>query len=163
MDELNYVVQYIKINGFSYQHPIRKVLILLWRKQSDSSLTSSNNPNKRENKSTLYQNIYYTILLAAKESYIKKSVLDITDTSHIWYKILLSSEKTVLIKSLFWDDVFEKTYIKIQDSVTSYTLISDYLSLPLLVFYIFIHTFYLFMYLCNILSIFIYIASTSSL
>ena len=52
--------------------------------------------------------------------------------------------------------------IAVRRNVASYTLMSDHLSLLLLVFHTFIHAFHLFMHSCNILSIFVYIASTSS-
>ena len=117
MAESIYVVQYVEINGFRYPQPIRKVPTSLRRKQSDSSLTSSDDPKKRESKSAPYRNTRYAILLATKESYMEKSVSGITDTSRTWCKTLLNSEEVIPIESLFRDDVFEKTCLKVQDRI----------------------------------------------
>ena len=46
---------------------------------------------------------------------MEKFVLGITDTSRTWCKTLLNSEQAVPIESLFRDDIFEKTCVKIQD------------------------------------------------
>ena len=110
MAESNHVVQYVEINGFRYPQPIRKVPNSLRRKQLNSSLTSSDDQTNREAKSTPYQNTRYAILLAAKGSYMEKSVSGITDTSRTWCKTLLNSEETVPIESLF-GMIFSKKHV----------------------------------------------------
>lgn len=42
------VVQYVEINGIKYPRPIRKVSILLRRKQSDTNLAGSSNQKNGE-------------------------------------------------------------------------------------------------------------------
>jgi hypothetical protein len=66
------VVQYVEINGFRYSRPIKKASTSLRRKQSNSSLTSSSDQNKRESKSVAYRDIRYTTLFEDKESYMRK-------------------------------------------------------------------------------------------
>ena len=115
MEESNQVVQYVEINGGRYPRPIRKVPTSLRRKQSDSSLTGSSDQKKRESKSAQYRDARYTMLLAAKGSFLEQSDLGITDTSRTWCTTLLSSVQTVPKETLFRDDIFEKTCRKTQD------------------------------------------------
>lgn len=75
------VVQYVEINGFKYPRPIRKAPTSLRWKQSDSSLTGSSEPKKRESKRCAYQDTRYTTLLESKGSFMDKSDLGITDAS----------------------------------------------------------------------------------
>ena len=75
------IVQYVKINDMRYSRFIRKALISLRRKQSDSSLIDFNDQNKRENKSVVYRDTRYITLLAIKKSFMNKSDLNITNAS----------------------------------------------------------------------------------
>lgn len=109
------VVQYVERNGFRYPLPIKKAPTSLRRKQSDSSLTGSSDQKKRESKSAPYRDSRYTMLLAAKGSYMEKSDLGITSTSLRSYKALLSLDQTVPNDSLFRDDVFEATCRSVED------------------------------------------------
>ena len=109
------VVQYVEVNGKRYPRPVRKVPTSLRRKQSDSSLTGSSDQTKRESKSVAYRDTRYTTLLAAKGSFMDKSDLGITDASKSLCRRLLESAQDVPKDSLFRDDLFEKTFRKIQD------------------------------------------------
>lgn len=116
MEESKQTVQYVEIDGRKYPRPIRKVPNSLRRKQSDSSLTGSSDQKKRESKSAQYRDSRYTILLAAKGSYmydfdddnIPKSIKDLCET-------LLADDQIVPRDSLFRDDLFKKTCRKIED------------------------------------------------
>ena len=70
-------IKYVEVNGFRLLYPIKKVLTLVYRKQSDLSLNSSGDQTNREKKSALYRTAYYTILLKGKGSYIYKLDLGI--------------------------------------------------------------------------------------
>jgi hypothetical protein len=116
MEEPQYTVQYVDVNGRKYPCPIRKLPTTLRRRQSNSSLTDSSNQKERESKSAQYRDIRYTTLLAAKGSYmcdfdediIPKSIKDIGQT-------LLAKDQVVPRDSLFRDDLFRKTCRKIED------------------------------------------------
>ncbi|MCJ1345114.1 hypothetical protein MMC31_003319 [Peltigera leucophlebia] len=92
------VVPYVEING------------------SDSSLTGSSNQNKREGKIAPYRDNRYTMLLAAKGSYMRelddyetpKNIKDLCQT-------LLERDQTVPQDSLFRDDLFRRTCREIDD------------------------------------------------
>ncbi|KAL8712712.1 MAG: hypothetical protein Q9225_006900 [Loekoesia sp. 1 TL-2023] len=116
MEYSNPVVDYVEINGFRYPRPIKKVPTSLRRKQSDSSLTSSSDQKKRENKSAPYRDKRYAILLEAKGSFMGISDLGITAASNRLYRSLLQSKQAAPKDSLFRGDMFEKTCRKIQDS-----------------------------------------------
>ena len=115
MEYSTQIVQYVEIDGNRYPRPIRKAPTSLRRKQSDSSLTGSSDPRKRESKSVAYRDTHYTILLEGKGSFIDRSDLGITDASKSSCRRLLDSEQDVPKDSLFRDDLFKKTYRKIQD------------------------------------------------
>ncbi len=81
IEESNQVVQYVEIKGGRHPRPIKKIPTLPRWKQSDSSLTGSSDEEKKESKSAAYRDIRYTMLLAAKESFMDNPDLDITDVS----------------------------------------------------------------------------------
>lgn len=109
------VVQYMEINGIKYPRPIKKLPTTPRRKQSDTSLTGSSNQNKSESKIAPYRDNRYTVLLAAKGIYMKKSNLGITETSRTWCTRLLNSEQIVPEDSLFRSDLFEETCGKAEE------------------------------------------------
>ncbi|KAL8959448.1 MAG: hypothetical protein Q9193_003690, partial [Seirophora villosa] len=115
MEESNQVVQYVEINGFRYPRPIRKVPTSLRRKQSDSSLASSDERNRRESKSVQYRDNRYTTLLATKGSYMAEIDHDIPQSTRDLCRTLLATEQTVPQDSLFRDDLFMTTCAKIAD------------------------------------------------
>ena len=116
MAESNHVVQYVEINGFRYPQPIRKVPTSLRRKQSNSSLTSSDDQTNRETKSTPYRNTRYPILLAAKGSYLREyDVYNIPKNTRDLCQKLLEADQIVPQESLFRDDIFLKTCEKVED------------------------------------------------
>lgn len=110
------VVQYVKINGFRYPRPIKKVPTSLRRKTSGSSLTGPSDQTQREGKSVLYSNSRYPMLLEAKGSYMYE--FDIDDIPKIvkdLCRTLLDTNQTVPRDSLFHDDSFGKVCQKIKD------------------------------------------------
>lgn len=109
------IVQYVEINGIKYPRPTQKVQTSVRRRPSETSLTGSSNQKKNEGKIAPYRDNRYTMLLAAKGSYMKKSDLGISDTSRNWCTTLLNSAQTVPEDSPFRDDKFEKTCGKIED------------------------------------------------
>ena len=110
------VVQYVVINGMKYPRPAQKVQASVRRRPSETSLTGSTDQKKNnEGKIAPYRDNRYTMLLAAKGSYMKKFDLGISDTSRIWCTTLLNSAQTVPEDSPFRDDKFEKTCEKIED------------------------------------------------
>ncbi|KAI4109743.1 MAG: hypothetical protein LQ345_007062, partial [Seirophora villosa] len=115
MEESNQVVQYVEINGFRYPRPIRKVPTSLRRKQSDSSLASSDEQNRRESKSVQYRDNRYTTLLATKGSYMGEIDHDIPQSTRDLCRTLLATEQTLPQDSLFRDDLFMTTCAKIQE------------------------------------------------
>ena len=116
MTESNNVVEYVVINGFSYPKPIRKVPISLRRKQSNSNLTSSDDQTNRETKSTPYRTARYTVLLAAKGSYLHEyDVYNVPKNIRDLCQNLLTADQTVPQESLFNDNIFVKTCEKIKD------------------------------------------------
>lgn len=110
------VVQYVEVNGIKYPRPIKKFPTSLRRKQSDTSLTGSSNQKKREGKIAPYRDNRYTMLLAAKGSYMRelddyeipKNIKDLCQT-------LLERNQTVPQDSLFRDDLFKRTCREIED------------------------------------------------
>jgi len=116
MEYLTQVVQYVEINGFRYSCPIRKALISLCRKKSDSSLTGSSNQKKRESKSVAYRDTRYTTLLESKGSYMREfDDNDIPEDVKDLCQTLLKRDQTVPQNSLFRNDIFKKTCRKIED------------------------------------------------
>ncbi len=116
MEYLTQVVQYVEINGFRYSCPIRKALISLCRKKSDSSLTGSSNQKKRESKSVAYRDTRYTTLLEGKGSYMREfDDNDIPEDVKDLCQTLLKRDQTVPQNSLFRNDIFKKTCRKIED------------------------------------------------
>ena len=114
--ESNRVVQYVEINGFRYPRPIRRVPPSLRRKQSDSSLTGSDDQTNRERKSTPYRNTRYATLLATKGSYLREfDDDDIPASMKDLCQALLEADQTIPQESLFRDDIFRKTCRKIED------------------------------------------------
>ena len=106
----------MEINGFRYSRPIRKASTSLRRKQSDSSLTSSSDQNKRESKSAAYRDTRYTTLLEGKGSYMREFDDDnIPKDMEDLCQMLLKKEQTVPQDSLFRKDIFKKTSRKIED------------------------------------------------
>ncbi|KAF2245814.1 hypothetical protein BU26DRAFT_552856 [Trematosphaeria pertusa] len=91
----------------------------LRRKRSESSLgassTTPSDQKPREAKSAPYQDPRYKLLLQTKGSFMDKSDLGITENSKDMYLALLYAEQTVPTKSLFRDDIFERTCRNIQD------------------------------------------------
>ena len=106
---------YVEVNGFKLPCTIRKAPTSARRKQSDSSLNSSDEQTNREKKSAPYRTVRYTTLLEGKGSYMYKSDLGITKGSKYLYSRLLVLEQAVPIDSLFRDDLFEKICRKIED------------------------------------------------
>lgn len=115
MEESNQVVQYVEINGLRCPRPIRKVPTSLRRKQSDSSLASSDEQNRRESKSVQYRDNRYTTLLATKGSYMGEIDHDIPQSTRDLCRTLLATEQTLPQDSLFRDDLFLTTCAKIQE------------------------------------------------
>lgn len=109
------VVQYVEINGMKYPRPTQKVHTSARPRPSETSLTGSSNQKKSEGKIAPYRDNRYTMLLAAKGSYMKKSDLGISETSRAWCTTLLNSAQTVPEDSPFRVDIFEKTCGKIED------------------------------------------------
>lgn len=70
--------------------------------------TIASDDKPREVKSAFYLHSSYEILLSTKGSFMKKSDLDITDTSKRFCRILLELEQPVPQDTLFRDDLFEK-------------------------------------------------------
>ncbi|KAL9010903.1 MAG: hypothetical protein Q9173_004209 [Seirophora scorigena] len=115
MEESYQVVQYVEINGFRYPRPLRKLPTSLRRKQSDSSLASSDDLKRRESKSVPYRDKRYTTLLAAKGSYMDEFDDDIPKSTTDLCRTLLATEQIVPQDSLFRDDLFTTTCRKIAD------------------------------------------------
>jgi hypothetical protein len=93
-----------------------------WRSDSESSVLSTNTPSDekpREEKSSPYQDAHYSVLLAAKGSFMGKYVgrgeEGPTTTSKQKCKSLLEAEQVVPELSLFQDDFFEDTCEMIQN------------------------------------------------
>ncbi|TAQ86373.1 hypothetical protein B7494_g5286 [Chlorociboria aeruginascens] len=98
----------------------RKRSLFFRSKQSEagsaapSSITPSDQ-KPREAKSAPYQSPQYIILLETKGSFMRKSKLDITDTSKIVCRSLLEAKQIVPENSLFQDNRFDKTCQMIQN------------------------------------------------
>ncbi|KAL8722333.1 MAG: hypothetical protein Q9225_001181 [Loekoesia sp. 1 TL-2023] len=96
---------------------------LLARKKSSASLRQSNSESNltpsdqqpREAKSAPYAKSSYATILATKGSYMGEFNLDIVDASKRLCRNLLEKKQTVPRDSLFRDDLFKKTFRKIQD------------------------------------------------
>ena len=89
---------------------------LLPRKRS-SSKKSTQTPSDqlpRELKSAAYRNPDYVVGLEKYGSFMRKSHLDVSDTSKDLCRRLLRSEQAVPRDSLFRDDLFDKTCQNIQ-------------------------------------------------
>ncbi|KAL8725481.1 MAG: hypothetical protein Q9181_006403 [Wetmoreana brouardii] len=99
MDNSTQVVKYVETSGWRLPCPIKKVPTSLRRKQSDSSLNSSNDQKNRESKSVPYRNTRYTTL---------RDMENLCQT-------LLKEEQSVPQDSLFRKDIFKKTCRKIED------------------------------------------------
>ena len=108
-------VQYIEINGFRYPQPIRKAPTSLRRKQSDASLTTSSDQEKRESKSTQYRNPRYVTILETKGSFLRDFDYKTPKTTTDLCRWLLAGEQNVPRDSLFRDDLFGRLCWKLQD------------------------------------------------
>ena len=86
----------------------------LRRKNSQSTLQTPSDQLPREVKSAQYRDPEYEDKLEKKGSYMRKSELDITDSSKSLCRNLLQLKQTVPQDSLFHDDLFEKTCQKIR-------------------------------------------------
>jgi hypothetical protein len=84
-------------------------------KNSESISTTASDQKSRESKSAPYKHPNYAIILGTKGSFMGESDLGITDASKSICRTLLEREPEVPQDSLFRDDLFHKTYQKIQD------------------------------------------------
>jgi len=87
----------------------------LRRKNSDSSIATPSDQQPREAKSAKYRTAAYETLLATKGSFMCKSDEGITKASKDLCQMLLNSEQTFPLNSLFRDDLFDKTCEKIRN------------------------------------------------
>ena len=79
------------------------------------SSTTPSDQKPREVKSAPYQDPRYKLLLSTKGSFMEESALDITEKSKKSFLNLLDAKQKVPKDSLFRDDVFKRTYQKMQD------------------------------------------------
>lgn len=117
-EQMEYPIQsikYVEVDGFRLPCPVRRAPTSLRRKQSDSSLNSSDDQTNREKKSAPYRSVRYTTLLEGKGSYMYESDLGITEGSKDHCSRLLRLQQAVPMDSLFRDDLFQTTCRKIAD------------------------------------------------
>ena len=81
----------------------------LGRKQSQSTLQTPSDQSSQSRKSCQCNNPDYEVRLRERGGYMRKSPLDITDTSQDLCRTLLEKEQTVPQNTLFRDDLFDET------------------------------------------------------
>ena len=84
------------------------------RKQLQSSHQTSSDQSSRESKSSQYNSPDYELRLEEKGSFMRKSILGITDASQELCQTLLEKEQTIPQGTLFRDDLFDETCENVQ-------------------------------------------------
>lgn len=105
-----------KMHAFTHLHYFlaRKKSSSLRRKQSQSSIQITSDQLSREGKSSQYNNSDYEVRLEQKGSYMRKSILGITNTSRDLCRALLDKEQTIPQGTLFRNDLFDETCESVQ-------------------------------------------------
>ena len=106
----------MKIDDLKLSCFIKKVLISIRRKQSNSNLNNFNNQKNRKIKSALYRITRYITLFENKKNYMHDyNENNISQNMKNFCNILMKKKQFVFQNSLFRKNIFKKIYRKIKN------------------------------------------------